>query len=152
MKTIIAALATTLLAGGAYAQAPASTDATPAMTKADAKRDMKVEKHIKDLHAKLKITPAEETQWDTVASTMRSNATDMDAAIDQREATHSSATAVDDLNAYGAIAQSHADAVKKLSEAFAPLYASMTDDQKKVADHVFSHRGHEARKSPIAMK
>ena len=33
-----------------------------------------------------------------------------------------------------------ADAIKKLSTAFASLYASMPDDQKKVADEVFAQR------------
>ena len=139
MKTLIAVLASTFLIGGAYAQSPAqsagappSANASPAaMTKSDARRDMKVEKHIKDLRAKLKITPAEEPQWAAVAKTMSDNAKDIDTAIDKRESNRKAATAIDDLNAYADIAQAHADAVKKLSAAFSPLYAAMSDDQKK---------------------
>lgn len=148
MKTVIAVLASTFLVSFAFAAPPTqlaatSANASPAaMAKGDAKRDMKVEEQIKNLHAKLKITPAEETQWATVATTMRDNAKELDTTIDKRESTRDGATAVDDLNAYGAIAQAHADSVKKLSAAFAPLYASMGDDQKKLADEVFAHRPH----------
>jgi periplasmic protein CpxP/Spy len=160
MKTIVAVLASTFLITCAYAQSPArpagapsSPDAsTSAMMKSDAKRDMEVEKHIKDLHAKLKITPAEESQWTSVAQTMRDNAKEVDNAINKREAIVNSATAVEDLNAYGDIAQAHADGVKKLSTAFSPLYASMSDDQKQVADEVFGHRTHEGKKISKATK
>jgi vacuolar-type H+-ATPase subunit I/STV1 len=161
MKTIVAVLlASTFLIGAAYAQSPAqsagappSRDAsTPAMMKADAKRNMEVERHIKDLHAKLKITPAEESQWVAVAQTMRDNANELDKAIDKREANVNNATAIDDLNAFGEIVQTHADDIKKLSTAFSPLYASMSDDQKKVADEEFSGRAHEGKKVSKAMK
>jgi len=160
MKTIVAVLASTFLITGAYAQSPArsagappSPDAsTTAMMKSDAKRDTKVETHIKDLHAKLKITPAEESQWAAVVQTMRDNANELDKAIDKRKAIVNNATAIDDLNAYGDIAQAHADGVKKLSTAFSPLYASMSDDQKKVADELFGHRMHEGKKISKATK
>ena len=147
MKIIAIALVSTFLITGAYAQTPAasSSASAPAMAKSDAKRDMNAEKHIKDLHAKLKITAAEETQWAVVAKTMRESANDLDQVVDKRQAMIATATAIDDLNAYGAIAQAHADSVKKLSTAFAPLYASMSDDQKKVADEVFTQRGHEGK-------
>jgi hypothetical protein len=54
------------------------------------------------------------------------------------------------LNAYGDIVQAHADAIKKLSAVFAPLYASMSDDQKMVADDVFAQRTHKAMKTSDA--
>src|ERR1700686_2422768 len=154
MKTIVAALTSAFLIGGAYAQSPSSppgktpsSDAsTAAMAKSDAKRDMGVESHIKDLHAQLQITPAEETQWAAVAKAMRHSAIETDKAIDKREALVNKANAIDNLNAYGDIAQAHADGVKRLAAAFAPLYASMSDDQKKEADAVFAHRAHEGEK------
>jgi hypothetical protein len=155
MKAIVAVLTVSTFAfGGAMAQTPnqsanppASADSShSAMANEDAKRDEAVEKHIKDLHATLKITPAEESQWTKVAETMRENAKDLDRAIDKREANMASATAIDDLNAYADIAQAHANGVKKLASAFSGLYSSMSDAQKKAADQAFSHRGHEARK------
>lgn len=142
MKAIVAVLLSTFVFGVAVAQTPAPTQA---MASADTKRDVAVEKHIKDLHATLKITPAEETQWGAVAATMRDNARDIDQAIDKRAANRTNATAVDDLNAYAEIAQAHANGVQKLASAFSALYSVMSDDQKKEANEVFSHRGHEAK-------
>jgi periplasmic protein CpxP/Spy len=147
MKTMIAVLASVFLISSAFAQSMA-----PSASAGDAKRDMKLEMHIKDLHAKLKITPAEETQWAAVAQTMRDSAKELDDAIDKREATINTATAIDNLNAYGDIAQAHTDSVKKLSAAFAPLYASMPDDQKMIADEVFASRPHKAMKASDTTK
>jgi protein CpxP len=153
MKTVVALLASTFLIGGAYAQsavvpaatAPSRVAATSATATPNAKVDAKVEGHIKDLRARLKITSAEESQWNAVAQTMRETASELDAAIGRRHAIMKTATAVEDLNAYADIAQSHADGVKRLSAAFAPLYAAMSGDQKKVADNVFAQRAHEKK-------
>jgi protein CpxP len=154
MNMIVAAVVSSLAFGAALAQAPDSA-ATPnpsanatttAMATADAKRDAAVEKHIKELHATLKITPAEEPQWNEVAQTMRENARELDRAIDKRDANVANATAIDDLNAYADITQTHANGVKKLASAFSGLYSAMSEDQKKEANEVFSHRGHEAGK------
>lgn len=158
MKTIVAALTSAFLISGAYAQspssppgkAPSSDASTAAMAKSDAKRDMGVESHIKDLHAQLQITPAQEPQWAAVAKAMRDSASETDKAIDKRQALVNSANAVDNLNAYGDIAQAHADGVKRLAAAFAPLYASMSDDQKKEADAVFAHRAHHEGEKKVA--
>jgi len=154
MKAIVAVLVSTLAFGTALAQTP-DQSASPnssagasrsAMANSDAKRDGAVEKHITQLRAELKITPAEEPQWNEVVAAMRENAKDLDRAIDKRAANAAGATAVDDLNAYADIAQAHANGVKNLARAFSGLYSVMSDDQKKEADEVFSHRGHEARK------
>jgi hypothetical protein len=148
MKTIITAIASTFLVSAAFAAPPTQLAAAPAsaspatIAQGDMKRDMKVEQQIKDLHAKLKIVPAEETQWGVVAKTMRDSAKDLDTVIDKRKASHDTASAVDDLNAYGEIAQAHADGVKKLASAFSPLYAAMPDEQKRTADEVFANRHH----------
>jgi len=154
MKVIAAVLVSTFVCGAAFAQTlvpsaspPSSTDASgPALANADAKRDSAVEKQIKAMHITLKITPAEESQWNQVADTMRGNAKELDRVIDKRDANRASATAIDDLNAYADIAQAHANGVKKLASTFSELYSAMSDDQKKAADEVFSHHGHGARK------
>jgi protein CpxP len=144
MKAIVAALfASMFLVSGAYAQSAAPAASPPATMKSDAQRNKDVEKHIVDLHAKLKITPAEESQWSDVAKTMRDNANELDQAIDKREV---NGTAIDDLNAYGDVVQAHADGIKKLAKAFSSLYTSMSDEQKKVADEVFVHHAHDAKK------
>lgn len=154
MKAIVAVLVSTFAFGAAVAQTPdqpASSNTSAdtsrsAMAAADAKRDGAVEKHIKALYVAFKITAAQESQWHDVAATMRENAKALDRAIDKRAANSASATAIDDLNSYADIAQVHANGVKKLASAFSGLYAAMSDDQKKAADEVFTHRGHDGRK------
>jgi len=159
MKIITKVLASTFLISSAYIFNPAYADtlSSPNVSsakevKSDSKQDIKVEKHIKDLHAKLKITPDEESQWNEVARVMHDNATELDQVINKRKINITNATAIDDLNAYADIAQSHADGVRKLSEAFSPLYNSMPDDQKKVADEVFLHRMNKGMNRHKAMK
>jgi protein CpxP len=154
MKVIVAVLVSTFVFAGAGAQTPnpsassyAANSSGSSMANSDAKRDAAVEKHIKDLHATLKITPAEESQWNQVAQTMRENAKELDRAIDKRDANVGSATAIDDLNSYAEVAQAHANGVKKLASAFSGLYSNMSDDQKKEADEVFRHHSHGSSKA-----
>jgi len=153
MKTMVSLLAaSTLLFGGAYALAatPSSVnESSVAMAKSESNRSMDVEKHIKDLHAKLKITPAEQSQWDAVAQAMRDNAAALDGAISKRDGIAEHGTAMDDLKAYGDIVQVHADSIKKLSAVFASLYDAMPAEQKKVADEVFAQRPHEGKKMAL---
>jgi periplasmic protein CpxP/Spy len=155
MKIISAVLVSTLIGGAALGQtsdpstsprASAAAAANTSTASSDAKRDDAVEKHIDQLHDALKITPAQEAQWNEVAATMRDNAKAMDRAIDKRAASAATATAIDDLKAYQDIAQTHANGVAKLATAFSGLYSSMSDDQKKAADAAFSHRSHAVKK------
>lgn len=158
MKTIIAALISTCFVCSAYAQTPASAPApSPAATshaiaKSDANREAMNEKHITELHAKLKITADEEKLWSNVEKAMRDSALEVDKAVDKRIAAMGTATAIDDLNAYADIAQAHVDSVKKFATEFAPLYAAMSDEQKKTADAIFTHRDGDKKHSHSAMK
>ncbi len=95
-----------------------------------------VEERIKTLHAKLKITPDQESQWNDVAQAMRDNESQMSSLIQERHS-ETNKTAIDDMDSYGQIAQAHADGIKKVEAAFKPLYDSMSDAQKKNADNVF---------------
>jgi hypothetical protein len=108
----------------------------------------RAEARIKDLHAKLKITPAQEELWNNVTQVMRDNARTMETLIKARSEKASTMTAVDDLKSYGDIAEAHADGLKKFVPAFEPLYASMSDAQKKNADKLFlRHRSHTKSKA-----
>jgi acyl-coenzyme A synthetase/AMP-(fatty) acid ligase len=106
----------------------------------------RVETRIKDMHAKLKITTAEEAQWAKVADVMRDNATKMDELNSARTANAKTMNAVDDLKSYGAVVDAHADEIKQFAAAFEPLYVSMSDVQKADADALFRH-GESAQKS-----
>ena len=101
----------------------------------------RVETRIKELQTKLKITPAQEALWNNVTQVMRDNAKTMEALIKARSEKASTMSAVDDLKSYGEIAQAHADGLKKFTSVFEPLYAGMSDAQKKNADTFFRHHG-----------
>lgn len=106
-----------------------------------------VEARIADLHDKLHITDAQTADWNAVAQTMRDNAREIEALVKEKRQNEKTMTAIDDMHAYEQIAQAHADGVKKLSAAFETFYASMSDEQKKVADEVFrEHKRHSMRR------
>ena len=107
----------------------------------DAHED-RAELRIKDMHTKLKITPAQEEQWAKVAQAMLDDAKTMDALTQARAEHAKDVTAIDDLKSYGEIADAHAAGIKKLTPLFADLYASMSNSQKKDADALFRHGGH----------
>ena len=147
MKSFLKVVMASCFATTAYAQMPpAPSESTGSPTKMDANRDMRVEKHIRNLHERLKITAKEETLWSAVAKTMRDSTDDLDRVLDKRNALPNDASAMDDLNSYADVAQAHADSVKKLSMVFGPLYEAMPDNQRKLADGVFTQRGHQDKK------
>lgn len=121
------------------AQTTPPADATPA--KPHRSITDRVEQRIKTLHDSLHITADQEQVWAPVAQAMRDGATQMQQAIQQRRQ-NPSMTAVDDLKAYEAIADAHAQSLQKLVPAFDTLYAALSDDQKKEADVLFSHSRH----------
>jgi protein CpxP len=97
-----------------------------------------VEQRITNLHAALKITPAQDAQWNGVAQDMRENAAAMDKLIAETKKTPpQNMTAVDDLKMYQKFAQAHVDGLKNMLSHFEALYAAMPDAQKKIADEVF---------------
>jgi periplasmic protein CpxP/Spy len=118
------------------------------------KHENRIELRIKDMHSKLKITPAQEEQWDKVAQAMLDDAKTMDALTQARIDHAKDRTAVDDLKSYGEIVDAHADGIKKLTPLFADLYTGMSDEQKKQADTLFRYgeRKHTGKKSKAAGK
>jgi periplasmic protein CpxP/Spy len=143
MKTLIATMVSALFVTGAYAQAsaPAAAPAPHAGHAARAAQPQsatdRVEARIAQLHAELQITPEQEGAWGDVAQAMRDEAKQMDSLIEERQNQQDMMTAVDDLGNYARIAQAHADGVKQMLSVFTPLYNSMSDQQKKIADQVF---------------
>ncbi|WP_233849102.1 Spy/CpxP family protein refolding chaperone [Paraburkholderia sp. HD33-4] len=154
MKKALVMLATAVSMGGAFAQtaAPASApDTTAPAPAAKAGHERNVEDRIAYLHSQLKITPAQETQWKAFADVMRNNGETMGKLFEQRKA-ETNVSALDDMKQYATIAQAHADGMKKLVDAFEPLYGSLSPEQKKLADATFHnggpeghHRGHHGK-------
>jgi len=97
----------------------------------------RVENRIKELHAQLRITPAEEPQWNQFAEVMRDNARAMDQAFRERAQGFESMNAVQNMESYEKLAQAHAQDLEKLVPAFQTLYDAMPDQQKQLADQVF---------------
>ncbi len=144
--------ATLALPVGAWAQGAAPAPANPADTsgtsatrpaapmkdaaKANRHED-RVERRITDLHARLKITPAQEQQWSQFAQVMRDNARQMDEDFQQRSQHVQEMSALDNMQSYAKIAEAHAQDVQKLVPAFEALYNSMSAEQKHTADQVF---------------
>jgi len=119
--------------------AQAAAPQNPAATGATEGRGETVEQRIKDLHAALKITHDQDSQWNEVARDMRENAAAMDKLIAANRTTPpQNMTAVEDLKMYQKFAQAHIDGLKNLIVSFEKLYAAMPDAQKKIADVVFS--------------
>lgn len=120
--------------------AQATAPAAPSGNAPEKKRPSpaeRVDARIKSLHDRLKITSAQEPQWNAVAQVMHENAQTMEQAIQQRHQTQNM-TAIDDLKAYQAIAQAHLQNVQKLIPAFQALYDTLSPEQKKAADDAFN--------------
>jgi hypothetical protein len=130
------------LAQSAQTRGPAPSAAAPAAGKAASASGAaaRVEQRIKELRAQLKITPAEETQWQQFAQTMRDNARDMDQALMQRAQQFPSMNAVEDMQSYEQIAEAHVQHLQKLLPAFQNLYTAMSPEQKTGADEIFRAR------------
>ena len=97
----------------------------------------RVETHIRQLHAQLRITPAEQPQWEQFAAVMRDNARDMDQAFVQRAQQFPTMSAVQNMQSYQQIAEAHAQHLQKLVPAFDTLYNAMPEQQRQLTDQVF---------------
>ena len=121
-----------VLAGPLAFAAPATTEPAMAAAKADP-----VEAHIKELHNKLHITAAQQTQWDSLVQVMRDNAKAMTDLQKQRGQDASAMTAVDAVKSYQAVIAAHEAGMAKFVPAFQALYDSMSSAQKETADSMF---------------
>jgi periplasmic protein CpxP/Spy len=119
---------------------PAPTQSAPAKpTATNPNEDKGIEQRITALHTELKITPDQESKWNSVAQAMRDNAANVDKLITQnRQPGAPNMTAIDDLEANQQFVQAHLDGLKNFTSAFKSLYDSMSDQQKKNADQIFA--------------
>ncbi len=129
--------AATLRAPVMVAQATPAPAATTRAAASKASTVDAVEARIKDLHVRLKITPAQEDLWNNVTQVMQENAKAMETLRRARSEKAATMTAVEDFQSYGEISGVHADGIKKFVPVFSALYDSMSDAQKKNADTIF---------------
>jgi hypothetical protein len=145
---------TVLTAQASPTPAPATTTNQMSGPAAGAKpvADNPVEARITELHAKLAITSAQEDLWSHVTQVMRDNEQAMESLHRTRSERATTMTAIEDVKSYAAIAEAHADGLKKFAPVFEALYASMSDAQKKNADTLFSSRDPMANKNTKSKK
>jgi protein CpxP len=160
------ALATTAACTSGFAQTPAAPGQPPTSTtqqpgnaprhdhamqgQRDGHRHFdftaRAEGRIAYVKAKLKITSAQQSAFDHYAQVIRDNAAatqktfqDMRGQHDQ----HKNASAIDIVTQRAKMAQVRDQQEQQYLDAFKPLYASLSADQKKVADELAApHFGH----------
>ena len=100
-----------------------------------------VDGRVAFLKTELKITPAQESQWQQFASVMRQNAQSLDQAIANARQHRGAATAtnaVDHMELRAQFAQVRAENEARLVNAFRPLYASLSAQQQQMANELMS--------------
>ena len=95
-----------------------------------------VDGRIAFMKAELKITPAQETQWQQVAGAMHENANSLDQAIKTVRQDRGSTDAVQRLAQREQFAKVRAENDARLLAAFKPLYASLSPEQQQVANQL----------------
>ena len=140
-RTLAAAVVAIGLAGGAAVLLPhfAAADAPPM-------REMRmrhVEGRIAFLKAELKITDAQAPQWNALAEAMRGDSAEIDKLRQDAFAQHDKpSTAIDRLERRQRMMQIGMVHLTKVTTALKPLYAVLSDEQKKTADELLGRHGH----------
>jgi hypothetical protein len=151
------ALSAVILAAGIAATAPAlaqpaAPGASPDATQSQRARPLpgeRIEARLAYAKAALKITPAQEAQWNDLAAVLRRHAAAMDQQAAQRHSAHhdQSVSAIERLTQRQTLMSEAAARMSEVLEAAKPLYAVLSDEQKKEADALLnrggpSHGGH----------
>jgi Spy/CpxP family protein refolding chaperone len=133
------------------APGPANTTATPSEARHHATERMMpgqfVDGRVAFWKAELKITPAEEGQWQQVAAAMRENARALDQTITAARQNHGNMDAIQRLELREEFAKVRADNDARLLGALKPLYASLSPEQQQMANQLVGahhHRHHRA--------
>jgi periplasmic protein CpxP/Spy len=105
-----------------------------------------VDGRIAFLKAELKITPAQEAQWQQVATAMHENASALDQAISTTREQRGTMDAVQRLTLREQFAKVRAENDARLLAAFKPLYTSLSPEQQQTANDLFVlHHGRHHR-------
>ena len=122
------------------APGPANSTAAPSEARHHAMGRMMpgqiVDGRIAFLKTELKITPAQETQWQQVEAAMRENAKNLDQSISTARQNRSGMDAVQRLELREQFAEVRADNDARLLTAFKPLYASLSPEQQQMANQL----------------
>jgi len=104
----------------------------------------RIEARLAYIKTALKITDAQTPQWNAFAEVLRRHAKEADKAItEMRGHRDDKATVIDRLEFRQKMMVKQAAALEDFLIAAKPLYASLSDEQKKSADELLAHRlGH----------
>jgi protein CpxP len=128
------------------APAPANSTAAPREARHHAMERMMpgqfVDGRIAFLKAQLKITPAQEAQWQRVEAAMRENAKTLDQTITTARQNRDNMDAVQRLELREQFAKVRVDNDARLLAAFKPLYASLSPEQQQMANQLVGAHHH----------
>jgi hypothetical protein len=96
----------------------------------------RVDRRLEFLRGQLKITDAQAPQWDRFADALRSTATSMSGMQQQMMQGGMPATLSARLDLHEKMLSAHLERVKDIRAALDPLYAALSDEQKKHADQL----------------
>jgi hypothetical protein len=142
------AVAPARAADAAPAAASASSNSADDADQAPRARGLDLDARIAKLRDTLQITSAEDGKWQSVADAIRDGETEIRAALKERKAHYPAMTATANIESYQKVTVAHADAEAKLLSAFEPLYETMPDSQKKIADAAVSDYLQPHRRKP----
>ena len=131
-------LSLAVAATGATAQAQAPAGQKPGAATAAAPAGNPIEGQLAEVKKRLSITAAQEPQFDQFATIVKQNAQTMDALMKKATAQDAQQNAVEGLRTAASFAQTEADNLKRLVPALEALYASLSEQQKRAADKLFS--------------
>ena len=95
-----------------------------------------VEGRLAFLKVELKITEAQLPLWNAVADAIRANAKGMVAMSDAMMGSTQASALPDKLALREKMMTAHLDALRRFKAAVDPLYAALSDEQKKTADEL----------------
>lgn len=104
-----------------------------------------IEGRLAFLRTELKITDAQAPLWDKLAAALRDRAAKMDAAIAAFRQARSAGTPPDlpaQMEARIRSGEARIEADRAVLAAFRPLYAALSDAQKKTAEELFARHRH----------
>jgi hypothetical protein len=149
------ALAAAAPLAAAQATAPDAPQKSQAQRPDHGKRDARlpserVEARLAEAKTKLKITSAQEAQWNAFADVTRRHAKAADEQIkamrDGKESQGKRLTAVERLERRQQMAAAHSQRLTEVIAAAKPLYAALSAEQKAIADDMLTpRRGHGGR-------
>ena len=123
--------------------APASTQqaqpplAAPAFAQAS---PAEVDTELRKLHDQLRITPAQETQWNSLSQELKDASRKMQQTEAARSQTAASMRGMDEMKSREQIMQARMDAMHKIRPKAEQMYSSMSPEQQHMWDNVVVSR------------